>query len=132
MVMRMEQKFAMGHAFSGQDIFHNFPIKKLKMDYDLVKKVYEKLITLPKSEPIPVEQVELEVKDTTSIKIERLGENEWRLSGGYLDNLQRGIVFNDTQSLAYFQLRLQKDGIMDMFKEHGVQDGDIMHFLFNV
>ena len=95
---------------------------------DLVKKVYAKLITLPKSEPIPVEQTELEVKDTTSIKIEQLGEHEWRLSGGYLDNLQRGIVFNDTQSLAYFQLRLQKDGIMDMFKEHGVQDGDIMHF----
>ena len=50
------------------------------------------------------------------------------LTGGYLDNLQRGIVFNDTQSLAYFQLRLQKDGIMDMFKAEGVQDGDIMHF----
>ena len=90
--------------------------------------MYAKLITLPKSEPIPVEQTELEVKDTTSVKIERLGANEWRLSGGYLDNLQRGIVFNDTQSLAYFQLRLQKDGIMDMFKEHGVQDGDIIHF----
>ena len=95
---------------------------------DLIKKVYAKLITLPKSEPIPVEQTALEVKDTTSVKIERLGEHEWRLSGGYLDNLQRGIVFNDTQSLAYFQLRLQKDGIMDKFKEAGVTDGDIMHF----
>ena len=95
---------------------------------DLVKKVYAKLITLPKTEPIPVEQTELEVKDTTSIKIEKLAEHEWRLSGGYLDNLQRGIVFNDTQSLAYFQLRLQKDGIMDMFKAEGVEDGDIIHF----
>ena len=95
---------------------------------NLVKKIYQKLLTIPKSEPIPTEQVELEVKDTTSIQIERLGEHDWRLSGGYLDNLQRGIVFNDTQSLAYFQLRLQKDGIMDMFKERGVQDGDIMHF----
>ena len=38
--MKMEQKFAMGHTFSAQDIFHNFPIKKLKMNYDLVKKVY--------------------------------------------------------------------------------------------
>ncbi len=95
---------------------------------DLVKKVYQKLLTLPKAEPIPVEQVELETKDTTSIKIERLRDHEWRLSGGYLDNLQRGIVFNDTQSLAYFQLRLQKDGIMDMFKKEGVQDGDVMHF----
>ena len=95
---------------------------------DLVKKIYQKLITLPKSEPIPVEQSELEVKDTTSIVIERLGTNEWRLSGGYLDNLQRGIVFNDTQSLVYFQLRLEKDGIMEMFKQRGVQDGDILHF----
>lgn len=36
----MEQKFAMGHTFSAKDIFHNFPINKLKMDYDTVKKIY--------------------------------------------------------------------------------------------
>lgn len=36
----MEQKFAMGHTFSAKDIFHNFPIDKLKMDYDTVKRVY--------------------------------------------------------------------------------------------
>ena len=40
MVMKMEQKFAMGHTFSAQEIFHNFPIKNLQMDYDTVKKVY--------------------------------------------------------------------------------------------
>jgi hypothetical protein len=40
MVMKMEQKFAMGHTFNSQEIFHNFPIKKLKMDYDTVKSVY--------------------------------------------------------------------------------------------
>jgi hypothetical protein len=38
--MKNEQKFAMGHTFSAQDIFHNFPIKNLKMDYDTVKKIY--------------------------------------------------------------------------------------------
>lgn len=36
----MEQKFAMGHTFSAKDIFHNFPIDKLKIDYDTVKKIY--------------------------------------------------------------------------------------------
>ena len=36
----MEQKFAMGHTFSAKDIFHNFPINKLKMDYDTVKQIY--------------------------------------------------------------------------------------------
>lgn len=95
---------------------------------ELIKKVYEKLKTLPKSEPIPVEQTELETKDTTSIKIDKLADNVFELSGGYLNNLQRGIVFNDTQSLAYFQMRLEKDGIMQKLKEAGAQDGDTVIF----
>lgn len=95
---------------------------------ELIKKVYSKLITLPKSEPIPVEQTELAVKDITSVKIDKLADNVYELSGGYLDNLQRGIVFNDTQSLAYFQLRLEKDGIMQQLKDAGVKDGDTIIF----
>lgn len=95
---------------------------------DLVKKIYEKLKTLPKSEPIPVEQTELETKDTTSINIEKLEEHVFEVSGGYLNNLQRGIVFNDTQSLAYFQMRLEKDGVMDKLKEAGCVDGDTVIF----
>jgi len=95
---------------------------------DLIKKVYSTLITLPKSEPMPVEQSELIKRDTTSVKIEKLEPHVYELSGGYLNNLQRGIVFNDTQSLAYFQLRLEKDGIMDKLKEAGVEDGDTVIF----
>ena len=36
----MEHNFAMGHTFSSQELFHNFPINKLKMDYNTVKKIY--------------------------------------------------------------------------------------------
>ena len=95
---------------------------------ELMKQVYKKLITLPKTEPMPVEQTELAVKDTTSVVITKLAENTFELSGGYLDHLQRNIVFNDTQSLAYFQQRLEKDGIMDKLKDAGVQDGDTIIF----
>jgi len=95
---------------------------------DLVKQVYEKLKTLPKTEPIPVEQTELAVKDITSINITKLDEHVFEVSGGYLDNLQRGIVFNDNQSLAYFQQRLEKDGVMDKLKEAGCVDGDTVVF----
>ena len=95
---------------------------------DLIKKVYAKLITLPKSEPIPVEQTELATFDTTSLNINKLEEHVFEVSGGYLDNLQRGIVFNDTQSLAYFQMRLEKDGVMDKLKEAGCVDGDTVIF----
>lgn len=95
---------------------------------DLVKKVYATLKTLPKSEPIPVEQTELAKKDTTSVKIEMLEPHVYEVSGGYLNELQRGIVFNDTQSLAYFQMRLQKDGIYDKLKNEGCVDGDTVIF----
>ncbi|MBE7076874.1 MAG: GTPase ObgE [Clostridiales bacterium] len=95
---------------------------------ELIKAVHKKLQTLPKSEPIPVELTDLDIKDTTSVKIEKLAPNVFELSGGYLDHLQRGIVFNDTQSLAYFQMRLEKDGIMDKLKEAGMQDGDTIVF----
>ena len=95
---------------------------------DLVKKVYATLKTLPRSEPIPVEQTELAKKDTTSVKIEMLEPHVYEVSGGYLNELQRGIVFNDTQSLAYFQMRLQKDGIYDKLKSEGCIDGDTVIF----
>ena len=36
----MKHNFAMGHTFSAQEIFHNFPIEKLKIDYDTVRKIY--------------------------------------------------------------------------------------------
>lgn len=95
---------------------------------ELIKKVYAKLKTLPKTEPIPVEQTELAKKDTTSVKIEMLAPHVYEVSGGYLDELQRGIVFNDSQSLAYFQMRLQKDGIYDKLKDAGCVDGDTVVF----
>ena len=40
MCMKNEQKFAMGHTFSAREIFHNFPINKLKLSSDVVKKIY--------------------------------------------------------------------------------------------
>lgn len=40
MCMKMIKNFAMGHTFSSQDIFYNFPIKKLKMSYEAVKEIY--------------------------------------------------------------------------------------------
>lgn len=38
--MKTEQNFALGHSFSTQEIFHNFPIKKLQMTYDDVREIY--------------------------------------------------------------------------------------------
>lgn len=40
MLMKNVHKFAMGHTFSASELFHNFPINKLKMDYDTVRAIY--------------------------------------------------------------------------------------------
>ena len=40
MIMKTKSNFAMGHTFSAQEIFHNFPIKKLKIDYNTVREIY--------------------------------------------------------------------------------------------
>ena len=38
--MKSTQNFAMGHTFNTKDLFHNFPIDKLKMDYNTVRSMY--------------------------------------------------------------------------------------------
>ena len=90
----------------------------------LIKTIYEKLKTLPKSKPIKVEKQELHIEDTTSLNIEKVDAHTYRVSGGYIQNLQRGIVFTDTASNGYFQYRLEKDGVMDKIREAGAKEGD--------
>jgi len=90
----------------------------------LIKSIYEKLQTLPKPEPIKIEKQELHIEDITSLNIEKVDEHTYRVSGGYIQNLQRGIVFTDTASNGYFQYRLEKDGIIDKIREAGAKEGD--------
>lgn len=90
----------------------------------LIKAVYEMLQTLPKPKPIKVELEELHVEDITSVNIEKIDAHTYRVSGGYIQNLQRGIVFTDTASNGYFQYRLEKDGIINMLRERGAVEGD--------
>ena len=90
----------------------------------LIKSVYDKLQTLPKPDPIPVEKHELHIEDITSLNIEKEDAHTYRVSGGYIQNLQRGIVFTDTASNGYFQYRLEKDGVIDKLREAGAKEGD--------
>ena len=90
----------------------------------LIKSIYDKLQTLPKPDPIPVEKQELHVEDITSLNIEKEDAHTYRVSGGYIQNLQRGIVFTDTASNGYFQYRLEKDGVIDKLREAGAKEGD--------
>ena len=90
----------------------------------LLKTIYNKLQTLPKPAPIEPELDELHTEDISSVNIEKIDEHTYRVSGGYIENLQRGIVFTDTASSGYFQYRLEKDGIIAKIREAGAVNGD--------
>lgn len=94
----------------------------------LLKAINEKLKTLPPPQPIQVEKRELHIQDTSSVVIEKIGDDTYKVSGGYIENLQRGIVFSDPQSQSYFQHRLEKDGIIDKIRAQGAVDGDTIIF----
>ena len=68
----------------------------------------------------------LDERDTTSIEITRNDAGAFIVSGGYIDNLARGIVLEDSVSLTYFQKRLRDDGVIDMLKAKGLKDGNLV------
>ena len=91
---------------------------------ELLRTIWQELEKLPESKPIDVEEFGFDDKDKTAINIQKLDENYYELSGGFVENIARGIVVNDYESLSYFWKRLKNDGIIDMLKEKGLKDGD--------
>lgn len=94
---------------------------------NLIKEIYTKLSTLPKAQAIDIEEYNFDAKDTTSLNIERNEYGEYVVSGGYIDNLIRGVVLSDYESNAFFQKRLKEDGVLDKLREKGAKNGDTVH-----
>lgn len=91
---------------------------------ELKKEIWTKLEKLPKAKPMEVEQFELDARDKTSLEITVEDDGAFRISGGLIDNMIRGVVLDDMESFAYFQRRLKQDGILDKLHEAGAKDGD--------
>lgn len=94
---------------------------------ELVDMVAEKLKKIPKPLPLAVEQERLDERDTTSLFVRRFDDGSFEVYGGLIDKLIRGVVLSDPTSFAYFQKRLKEDGILDLLREHGAKEGDIIH-----
>ena len=88
-------------------------------------KMLEKLAKLPKKPPVKVEKFDFDKTDVTSVEIQKDGD-VFVVSGGKIDNFVRGVFLDDPRSFAYFQNRLQEMGIIDMLKEKGLKNGDIV------
>ncbi len=91
---------------------------------DLIKNIWIELEKLPPQVPVDVEEFGFDKKDKTGVEITKINSSTYEISGGFIDNVARGIVVNDYESLSYFWKRLKNDGIVDMLREKGVKDGD--------
>ncbi len=115
-----------------KDFQNNFKIKPIPISAilhegieEVKNKTLEMLSKIPKKPPLKVEINDFDINDLTSIDIVK--ENEkFVISGGKIDNFIRGIVLDDPRSFAYFQNRLNEMGIIDMLKEKGLKNGDIV------
>jgi len=91
---------------------------------ELKKEIWENIKDIPRPAPMEIEIDELDKRDTTSLFVEIEEDGGFRVSGGLIDNLTRGIVLDDYESFSYFQKRLKDDGILDKLREAGAKDGD--------
>lgn len=91
---------------------------------ELVQSIWKELEKLPPQVPVDVEEFGFDDQDKTAIIVNKIGKGEYEVGGGFIDNIARGIIVSDYESLSYFWKRLKNDGVIDILKEKGVQDGD--------
>ncbi len=91
----------------------------------LLKETLKKLKTIPQKDPIIVTKFDFDKRDKESVQIEVV-DGVFHLSGGKIDNFIRGVILSDERSFAYFQTKLKEMGIVDMMKEKGLKNGDII------
>ncbi len=93
---------------------------------DLKKKILENLKKIPKKPALEVEERDFDKKDFSQIEIFRHDDGSFEVTGGRIENLARGVVISDSLSFAYFQNRLKEMGVIDLLKEKGLKNGDIV------
>ena len=89
----------------------------------LLQAIVTELQHLPEPEPIMPEIYDIDRKDMTQYQIIKQG-NVFELSGNKIDAIIRGVNLDDPESFAYFQHRLEDEGIIDSLKAQGMQDSD--------
>jgi GTP-binding protein len=96
---------------------------------ELKKAMWETLKELPPVTAMEFEPFEYEGKDTTSYFITRDSDGAYRLEGGMMEELARNVVFDSSDSFAYFQRKLKDEGVIKALKKHGIEDGDVVRVL---
>ena len=93
---------------------------------ELVLAIAERLKTLP---PVTVYEPEYvkplaEAGSADEVQIQRMDDDLWVVSGGWLARLLNDINFEDYESRMYFDRQLRQSGLFARLEEMGIRDGD--------
>ena len=91
---------------------------------ELIDAVAEKLKTLPAKQREEFVPFVYARPSADRFEIEKAEAHTFIVSGGYIDELSRGIVLNDPVSFAYFQKAIKDKGIIKELKKRGMEIGD--------
>ena len=116
------RKFVEGQ---GYEFFPMIAAIRYQVD-PLLQRIGELLSKLPpvrryESEPEPVKPR----PETGSNKVEVTKENGvYKVEGGWLHQTMRSINFADEDAMRYFDMVLEKTGVMNALRDAGIQEGD--------
>lgn len=91
---------------------------------ELLKVVTAKLRTLPPKQREEFIPFKYQRPDANRYEVSREDDASFVVTGGYIDELCRGVVLNDPASFAYFQKAIKDKGIIKTLKQRGMQEGD--------
>ena len=92
---------------------------------DLVKTIIAMLKEMPAPTPIEHEEFKYEKVDVRKFEIIRNEEdNVYIVDGPIVKLLERNVVLNDMDSLAYMQKTLKDYGVITALRNKGCKDGD--------
>ena len=80
--------------------------------------------SLPPVTPLEYEPFEYETVNREHFEVKNMGEGIFDVSGGLMEELGRRVVFDDSESLKFFQKMLRQKGVIAALRKAGAEDGD--------
>ena len=92
---------------------------------EVVKRIVEILSELPAPNPIEFEEFSYEKDDPRKFTVTYDAEdNVYAIEGPIVKLLERNVVLDDMDSIAYMQKTLRRYGVIDALRKKGAKDGD--------
>ena len=91
---------------------------------ELMKQIVKLIESLPPVMPLEYEPFEYETINREHFEVKNMGEGIFEVSGGLMEELGRRVVFDDSESLKFFQKMLRQKGVIAALRKAGAEDGD--------